>query len=159
VAVTHSADFVSVFVVQEEKASNENVLLGTSCRRLDWQLSFATQISNQLSPLLSSVRVLYIREGRKSPTGEEDVDPTQWLELLQPFTHVTRVDIFGERLVRSIVRALVVDDMATEVLPELTSLRLDQGLDRYPRCPPVAKAALEFVAARGLSGRTVTLFD
>jgi hypothetical protein len=113
------------------------------------------QISTQLSPLLSSVRSLSIKEDLALPTGEEDVDSTQWLELFQPFTHVTQVLVFGRQLVPGIVQALVTEDTATEVLPELTSLHLNG----YRDSPPVAKAARQFVAARSLSNRTVFLSD
>jgi hypothetical protein len=134
---------------------NEYYSLETSCSRLDWQLSFATQISNQLSPLLSSVRLLVIQGAHRFPTGEEDVDSTQWLELFHPFTHVTKVDVSEKRLVLGIVRALNAEDMATGVLPELTSLRLKE----YHSSPPVAEAAEQFIATRRLSGRTVTLLN
>jgi hypothetical protein len=61
-----------------------------------------------------------------------------------------------QQLVPGIVRALVADeDMATEVLPEPTRLRLT----RYRESPSVVKAAEQFVATRGLSGRTVSLLD
>jgi hypothetical protein len=104
------------------------------------------------SPLLSTVLSLNIEIGFGSPTEEEEVDPTQWLELFRPFTHVTTVYVV-ERLVPGIVQALVVEDMATEVLPELTWLRLKE----YRKSPSVAKAAEQFVATRKLSGRTISL--
>jgi len=126
--------------------------LHTSCKRLDWQLSFVIQVLNQLSPLLSSVRSLIINKPVDLPTGEEDVESTQWLELFQPFTHVREFRAF-EQLVPGIVQALVTEDMATGVLPELTQL----SLEGYRKSPAVAEAAEHFVAARGLSGRTIHL--
>jgi hypothetical protein len=153
VLLTHSAESVSVSFGRESTASNENRFLKTSCKQLDWQLSFATQISSQLSPLFSSVRLLII-EGRELPTGGEDADSTRWLELLQAFTHVTRVTVLEKQLVPGIAQALVTEDMATEVLPELTSLYLSE----YRSSPTVSKSAEHFVATRRLSGRTVALF-
>ena len=155
VFVTLSTGSVSVFFVQEGKPSNENYFLETSCRRLDWQLSFVTQILSQLSPFLSSVRSLSIKEGNDFLTGEEDVDSTQWLELFQSFAHVTKVHVWVKKLVPSIVQSLVAEDMTMEVLPELTRLRLSG----YRKSPSVAKAAEQFIATRRLSGRTVTLLD
>jgi hypothetical protein len=152
--ITHSAKFVSISF--EGKPMIQNCLLGTSCRRLDWQLSFVTQISSQLSPPLhSGVRFLSIKKGLGFPTGEEDVDSTQWLELFRPFTNVTQFSVFEKQLVPGIVQALVTEEMATEVLPELTRLRL-KG---YRKSPSMAKAVEQFVATRRLSGRTVSLFD
>ena len=155
VFVTLSPESVSVFFVQEGKPSNENYFLETSCRRLDWQLSFVTQILSQLSPLLSSVRSLSIKKGYDFLTGEEEVDSTQWLELFQSFAHVTQVHVWVKKLVPSIVESLVAEDMTMEVLTELTRLRLSG----YRKSPSVAKAAEQFVATRRLSGRTVTLLD
>jgi hypothetical protein len=82
------------------------------------------------------------------PAGKEDVDPTQWLELFQLFTHVREIHVF-EQLVPDIVQALVME----AVLPELTSL----SLNGYRKSPSTAKAAEEFVATRRVSGRTVSL--
>ena len=182
--ITHSAESVSVMFVQEGKPSNENYCLGTtSCRRLDWQLSFVTQITSQLSPfILSSVHSLSIKKTKKahhhnsnsemgvipSASGgdeeeddEDDVDSAQWLELFRPFRHLTQVHVWEKRLVPGIVQALVTEEgegnmnvaAAGVVLPELSSLHLSG----YRKSPSVAKAAEEFVAARRLAGRTVRL--
>ena len=128
--------------------------LETSCTPFDWRLSFLTQITSQLSPLLSSVHKLTIRSGSglKVLTGEEAADSTQWLELFQPFTHVTKVTVGETKVVQGIVQALVMED-AAGVLPELTTLYLSG----YRRTPSVAKAAEQFVATRRLAGRTVHL--
>ena len=149
--VKHSVDFVGVHFKKEE-SSNEDCFLGTSCRQLDWQLSFVTQILSQFSSLLSSVHTLDIQSGGGLPTGEEDVDSTEWLELLQLFIHVTQVYV-SEKLVPSVVPALVVEDMTAEVLPKLNLLRLSG----YRSSPSVAKVAKQFVTTRKLSGCTVSL--
>ena len=148
--VKHSVDSVGVYFDGEVRFS-KTCFFKTSCRQLDWQLSFVTQILSQLSSLLSSVHLLDI-QSEELPTGEEDVDSTQWLELFQPFTHVTEVHV-REKLVPGIVQALAAEDMTAEVLPELAWLRLDQ----YRSSPSVMKAAGQFVATRKLSGRTIFL--
>ena len=148
--VRHTMDFVCILFIPEKNGLDENCLFGTWCRGL-WELSFVTRILNQLSPLLSGIHSLYIKTD-EFPTGEEDVDPTRWLEFFQPFTHVTQVYVW-ENLVPSIVQALVADDMTAEVLPELTTLQLGS----FRRIPSVAKAAERFVAARRLTGRTISL--
>ncbi len=132
-------------------------VLGTSCRRLDWQLSFVTQILTQLSPFLSSVHLLEILTPSESsfPTGEEDVDSAQLQEFFQPFTHVKAVYVWRTKLVPGIVQALVTDseDMVAGVLPELASLHLTG----YRKSSAVAKAAKQFAAMRSLSGHPVSL--
>ena len=105
-------------------------------------------------PPLSNVHQLAIT-GNKSlevPTGE-GVDSTQWLEFFQPFTHVTKVTVLEKQVVPGIVQALVMDDIAAGVLPELTTLRL-YG---YNWTPSVAKVAEQFVATRRDLGHTVNL--
>lgn len=149
VIVTHSAESVSVLLILN---GNEHCVLGTSCRRLDWQLSFVTEILTQLSPLLSGVRSLTIQKGDELPSME-DMDSTQWLELFRPFTHVTLVRVSEEQLVPSIVQGLVTEGMATAVLPELFSLHLEG----HSGTPSVVGAAKQFIATRKLSGHTVFL--
>ena len=149
VIVTHSAGSVSVSFILNE---NGSCVLGTSCTRLDWQLSFVTEILTQLSPLLSSVRSLIIQKDDGLPSME-DMDSTQWLELFRPFTHVTLVRVSEEQLVPSIMQALVAEDMTTPVLPELFSLHLEE----HSGTPSVVKAANQFVVTRKLSGHTVFL--
>ena len=68
---------------------------------------------------------------------------------------MTEVYIFEATFVPGIVEALAVQDMATEVLPELTTLRLIG----YRSSLSVEKAAEKFVATRRLAGRTVYLTD
>ena len=156
VIVKHSADSVRVYFGEEKvEDEDENCFLGTSCRRLDWQLSFATEILTQLAFLLPSVHSLYIQGGNELPTGEEDVDSTQWLELLQPFTNVTQVYFSVKQLVPSIVQALAAEEMTAEVLPELIVLHLSG----YLSSPSVANVAEKFVSMRSLSGCPVSLIS
>jgi hypothetical protein len=153
VIVTHSAEYVSV-LFEKNLYAKESILLETSSRRLDRQLSFVAQITSQLVPLLSTVDLLRIGGGHGFPIGEEDADPAQWLELFQPFTHVTWVDVLERRLVPGIVQALVMEDMDAEVLPELSWL----SLMGYSAPRFVANAAMQFVARRRLSGRGIALW-
>jgi hypothetical protein len=71
-SVEHSAESVSVSLIRRgESTPNTICVLGTSCRRLDWQLSFVTQILTELSPFLSSVHLLELLTPSESgfPTG------------------------------------------------------------------------------------------
>ena len=121
--------------------------------QLDLQLSFSTQILRQLSPLLSSVHVLCIA-GPSSLTGNEDMDPTQWLELFQLFPQTSTILIDDQELVPDIVRALVSEDiMATGILPGLTSLHL-KG---YRKSKLTIEAAERWVSTRKLAGRNILL--
>ena len=68
VTVTHSAESVSALLILD---GNGHCVLGTSCRRLHWQLSFVAEILTKLSPLLSNVRPLTIRKGDELPSMED----------------------------------------------------------------------------------------
>jgi hypothetical protein len=155
VMLTPSLGFAALSFVQrgEHGRASGEISLGVSCDRLDWQLSFVTEILNHLSPLLSSVDSLTINKPYKMPFGE-GVESTQWLGIFRPFTHVRTIHVF-DRIVPDIVDALATEDMATGVLPELTRLYL-KG---YRKSPSVVKAAEQFVAARRQAGRTVSLFN
>ena len=110
-----------------------------------------TQVSSQLSSLLF-VHSLSLLNNYKLPTGEEDVDSTLWLEHLLVWR---RLRFWRRDLYRESCEPLVVEDMATEVLPELITLCLNE----YLNSPSLSKAAEQFVATRRLSGRTVYLAD
>ena len=151
--VKHNVDFVGVYFEEGNILSEEteDCFLGTSCGQLDWQLSFVTQILSQIPSLLSSVDSLDIQSD-DLPTGEEDVEPAQWLEIFQLFAHVTRVYVW-DQLVPSIVQALATEDMTAEVLPELTLLYLSG----YRSFPSVAKVVEQFVTTRRFLSRSVSL--
>jgi F-box-like len=150
-----NSKFVEVRFIHKTSLGNDDYSFQNSCIPLDWKLSFLTQITSQLSPLLSSLHELVITgdSSLEVPTVEEGVDSTQWLELFQQFNHVTKVTVSNERSVPCIVQALVMDDIAAGVLPGLSTLRLNG----YNLTPSVAKAAEQFVATRRDLGHTVNL--
>ena len=107
---------VVIYFIQKGKHGTESgdSLLKTVCQRLDWQLSFVTQVSSQLSPLLKSVDTLIVSLYNEMPSGE-NMDPTQWLELFQPFTRVRQLRVSGQSVL-DIVKALVTEDMGAGIL-------------------------------------------
>ena len=106
------------------KPPTVTVSLVIFCRELDWQASSMAQVCSQLSPLLSRVEQLDIREdspGKARPVN--GIDPTQFLELFHPFPAMQRLHI-DSKLVPLVAQALqeLTGDNATEVLPSLYSL-------------------------------------
>ena len=153
--ITLSAELVSLFFLPEAGHPSHRICsFETSCRRLDWQLSFVTQILGHLPPLLSRVVHVTIETNQGIPTGKEDVDSTQWRELFHSFTHVKEVRVVEAELVQGVVQALVTEATATGVLlPELSDLYLhDFDIFQF-----VSDAAEQFIAMRSLSGRPVSL--
>jgi hypothetical protein len=62
--------------------------IGVSCKEFDWQVSSLGQICDHTFPLLRCVEQLEIRTDSFSPSGQNDMDTTQWLELFRPFSGV-----------------------------------------------------------------------
>jgi hypothetical protein len=153
--ITHSAELVSIlFLPDAGPASRRICSFETSCRRLDWQLSFVTQILGHLPPLLSRVVRVTVETNQGMPTGE-DMDSTQWLELFQSFTHAKEVSVMEAQLVPSVAQALATEAMATGVLPELSFLYLHGS--GSSNSPFLSSAVEQFVSMRRHSGRPVSI--
>ena len=158
VIVKPSQDNSSITFTQrgERRRNLGELFLVLSGGPLDWQLSSTTQIFAQLSPLLSNVKLLAFGKYPSAPPAveEDDVDPTQWLELFRPFGSVWNVRV-TEKLVPDVALALggLSDDAAPEVLPALITLTLEGHRDH----PLVQDAAQRFVARRQVSGRRIYL--
>jgi hypothetical protein len=100
------------------------VSLDILCSEPDWQASSMAQLCSQLSPLLSHVEQLYIREETLGQALQGNgINPTQFLELFHPFPALQRLHIYDE-LRPLVARALqeLTGESATEVLPSLRSL-------------------------------------
>jgi hypothetical protein len=126
-----------------------------SCRELDWQLSSVEQVCTSSLPPLSTLEDLYIYEGPSSRSHWQDnIENTQWLELLFPFRAVKNVYLSKEFVPR-IVPALkeLVGGRATEVLPNLQNIFL-QGLEPSG---PVQEGILQFVATRQVTGDPIAV--
>lgn len=86
---------------------------------------------------------------------QDDIESSQWLELLHPFTAVRDLYLsreFVPRIARGL-QELVVENV-TEVLPALQSLYLEE----LPPSVPVRKAILQFVEARKLSSHPIAVY-
>ena len=122
--------------------------LGTSCRQSDWQLSSLAQVCSSSFPetFIPSVERLYILENRfLGLHWQDDVEGSQWLELLHPFTSVKGLYISREFTPRftSALQELVREGV-TEVLPALQTLFFEE---LFPS-GPVRETIQQFVAAR-----------
>jgi len=105
------------------------VRLGISCRPSDWQLSSLAQVCSSSFPrtLISSMENLHICDDEYSrPLWQDDIENSQWLELLRPFTAVKNLHLsrdFAPRIVPAL-QGLVKERMS-EVLPALRHLYLE----------------------------------
>lgn len=122
--------------------------LRISSEGLDWQVSHLAQILGQSPALVSNVSHLSIDEDELQPGWQDDMDDTNWLELLRPFTVVKTLH-GSEELGGHIALALddISGEMVTKVLPALEELVLDEQLVR---------SVGQFIAVRRFSGHPVT---
>jgi hypothetical protein len=102
--------------------------LGISCRQSDWQLSSLAQVCSSSFPqvLIPTVERLYICENeydrRGRPRWQDDIEDSQWLDVLRPFTALKDLHVSRELLPR-IAPAFeeLAAERVTEVLPALQS--------------------------------------
>jgi hypothetical protein len=149
---------VSVTLPQSEPeiCDGKFLQLEISCRQSDWQLSYLTQACSLSFPraFIPAVEHLYIRSGSWPLHWQDDIENSQWLEFLHPFTAVKRLYIPRE-FTRFIVPALqeLVGERVTEVLPSLQTLFLEEthpsGL--------VRQTIGNFVAARQLANYPIAV--
>ena len=123
------------------------------CWHLDWQVSSATQISNSPGQMFSAVECLVLQHEVHSQSSEEhnEVDRTEWRNLLRPFINVKILRIEKE-LVKNLSRCLQLEDgeLPLKLLPELQELRTFGSGN-------TGDAFTSFIDARRNAGRPVTL--
>jgi hypothetical protein len=115
---------VAVFLYPNVEAEIFNFTVDVSCGHLDWQVTSVAQIFNVLSPLFSEVVdiTLDYREHTLSSEWHNQVDRTQWRELLGSFRNVKTLRVHNG-LVRDLSLCLQLDgEPPLELLPELTEL-------------------------------------
>src|SRR6266576_371246 len=127
------------------------------CSQLDWQLSSMAQICTSLFPrsLIHMVERLSIHgRGYSKLEWQDDIEDSQWLGLLHPFTGVKDLYL-SKRFAPFIARSLqeLVGGRTTEVLPALQSLFLEE---LHPPAP-FEEAIGKFVVARQLSNHPVAI--
>jgi hypothetical protein len=109
-----------------------------------WSSSFAEAFT-------PTVELLYIH--KFGPHWQDDIEDSQWLEVLHPFTAVKYLYLSREfaSLIAPALQELA--RVATEVLPSLQNLFLK---DLHPS-GPVQGAIGKFVAARQLNGHPIAV--
>jgi hypothetical protein len=135
----------------ETKVHTLNILV--NCWHFDWQVSSMAQISNSLSQIFSAVDrlVLQHRVHNKSSEEHNEVDRTEWRNLLRPFSNVKTLRI-RNGLVKDLSRWLVSEDgePPLEPFPDLQELE-------YYGSSDTGKAFTSFIDARRNAGRPVNL--
>jgi hypothetical protein len=136
-------------------SSHRNFMLTISCRQLDWQLSSLAQVCSSCFPQVpvpnGTVERLDICEMKYNPPHcQDDIENSQWLEVLHPFTAVKYLylsKIFASRI------APALQELTGQVLPSLQNLFLED----LQSTGPVQKAIEKFVAARQVAGHPIAV--
>ncbi|KAI9463370.1 hypothetical protein F5148DRAFT_1150308 [Russula earlei] len=123
------------------------------CRELDSQLPSLAKVCSSF-PLLSTLVRLEIVEYAPRPQWRDDMEVTQGLELLDPFTAVNDLCL-SDQVARRVCQALeeLAEERVTDVLPALQNIFLK---DLEPS-ESVPKYIEKFFAARNLSGHPVAV--
>jgi hypothetical protein len=149
----------AAFIILSSLAPSYGELsLRVSCRGSDWQLSCLAQICASLSPSLTPEALFIVTSAFLQPDCQEDVEKTQWLQVLHPFAAVKH--LYPTKLcVSCIALALqeLTGDRTTEVLPALKNIYLQRPQERSPGLPPGEEGIRRFVAARQLIGHPVAV--
>jgi len=129
--------------------------LRIKCRELDWQLSSLAQFCSPSFPLISTLEELEIRESKlPSSHWKDDMEDTQWLELLNSFNALKNLYLtcgVAQRVCGALQE--VSGERATEVLPALRNI----FVDGFRSLEHIQEAIGPFVAARQLSGHPVAI--
>jgi hypothetical protein len=139
--------------------SPRQIELTISCRQSDWQLSSLAQVCSSSLPeaFIPKVERLYIYDYENEYDRlrwQDDIEDSQWLEVLQPFTALKDLYVSTEFLPRfAPVFQELAGERVTEVLPALQSLFLEE---LHPS-GPVWEAIEKFVAARQLAGHPIAV--
>jgi hypothetical protein len=123
------------------------------CRHLDWQVASVVQILDSFSPILSAVEKLTLShvEHNRSSEWHNDVDRTQWHDLLKPFEGVKTLQVPKE-LVGGLAHSLRSENKESSpgLLPNLEVLRFFGG-------SRIGDAFVPFIDERKAVGHTVHL--
>jgi hypothetical protein len=141
-------------------AGDTSLELRILCKASDWQLSSLTQFCDSPFFLPFNIEYLEIREDSYSrPHWQEDVEHTQWLELLlvRTFTTVKHLSL-SKKFIPRVVPALqeLSGDGMMNTLPVLKSIFLVNS-SLASQSGPAKKSFAQFVTARQLSGRPVAV--
>ncbi len=141
--------------------SSRGLNLGISCRQSDWQLSSLAQVCTASFPqaLIQSVEHLYLIERGFLPLHrQDDVEDSQWLELLRPFTSVKNLYLskdFTPRIAPSL--QVLVGGNVIAVLPALQNLFYEELHPLGPSSGPAQEAIWRFAIARRLSNHPIAI--
>jgi hypothetical protein len=152
--VTFDGNAAAVELSSLTSGKYEKLKVRIPCRELDWQVSSMEQVCTSCLPLLPALDLHIDGNPHYRQHWQGNVGNAPWLRLLHPFTFVKNLYL-SEEIARRIVPALqeLVGDRATEVLPSLQNIFLEEG----QRSGPVQEGIQQFVAVRQATNHPITV--
>jgi hypothetical protein len=149
-----------IVITLSPKAGSVNSMkhkLRVSCRKFDWQISALAQVCNSCLVILSGLERLIVCDGRyEPPDWQDDIENTQWMELLRPFATVKDLYL-SDNVALRVAPALqeLSEERVTEVLPALQ----DIFIHRLEPSGIIQEGFQKFVTTRGrhVSSRPVAI--
>jgi hypothetical protein len=125
------------------------------CRELDWQVSSMEQICASCLPPLPTLDLHIDGNPHYRQHWQGNVDNALWLRLLHPFTSVKNLYL-SEEIAGRIIPALqeLVGDRATEVLPTLENIYLEEG----QQSGPVQEGIQQVIAVRQATNHPIAVY-
>ena len=153
--VAFSSDQVTFYTYcHKNNASPDelDVVTAVLCEGIDWQVSHLTQVLSQFSATLPNMVHLKLNARLEEDSQLEDTDNVEWLHLLHQVPTVQTLHV-SNSLAGKVALALegIAWETAAETPPE--------SLDLIYLADQPASSIENFVAARRLSGRPVTVID
>jgi hypothetical protein len=121
--------------------------LEISCKQFDWQLSALAQVCNSCLVILSGLERLTVCDNRYLPPHwQDDIENTQWIELLHPFATVKDLYL-SDKVALRVAPALqeLSEEQVTDVLPALQ----DIFIHRLEPSGLVQEGFQKFITVRG----------
>jgi hypothetical protein len=153
-SIQFSVKDVSISQRFQESPYQPEIRLQLSCRDLGRRVASFAHMCRQLFPFLHCVEQLSIKAFLLLPTRrpQDQIDPTQWLELFRPFQGVRTLEV-TDSLALNIASALehATGRMTQDVFPALCDLHLNRSRESL-------SASIEkFTDARQRSGRRIAV--
>ena len=142
------------FTTQTSTSDQYELSMRIQCTTSEWQLSSLEQVCISSLPLVSTLEDLYIEDSFLRLRWQDDVENTQYLELLHPFAAVKNLYLSKEFVPR-VAAALqeLVGGRTTEVLPALGNMFFEE----FQPSVPLHEGIEKFVASRRLTGHPVAV--
>ena len=152
--VTFERNATAVGLASLTSGQYETLTVRIPCDELDWQVSSMVQVCTLCLPLLPTLDLHTSGDPRYQRHLQGNVENALWLRLLRPFTSVKNLYL-SEEIARRIVPALqeLVGDRATEVLPALQNIFLEEG----QQSGPVQEGIQQVVAVRQAAGHPIAV--